>query len=157
MVTSESTIPSDLQLAFLADRVVNSLASQREFTDADKEIFRKARELLHDALGGSEVVRTGQLHVRAAEQLGVYGLTLHAYASLAHNRKKIQKDDIQQVINAFRQDLEELASGTTKTADSIGILKEFFSYMRDISLQNDVTAFDEVSIGNRGSYGIIYR
>lgn len=156
MVTRGSTIPADLQLAFLADRMVNSLASQREFSDADKEVFKKAKALLDDALDGSEVVKTGQLHMRAAEHLGAYGLTLHAYASLAQSQRRSEKEDIQQVLRTFRQELDDLASGISKPVDRINTLKEFFTFMRDIGLQNDKVAFDEVSIGNRGSHGIAY-
>jgi len=156
MVMRGSTIPSDLQLAFLADRVVNSLASQQGFLDTDKEVFKKAKVLLDDALNGSEVVKTGQLHVRAVEHLGAYGLTLHAYASLAQSHKRSEKEDIQQVLKTFRQELDDLVSGIPKPVDRIGILKEFFTFVRDISLRNDMIAFDEVRIGNRSSHGIAY-
>jgi len=156
MATRGSTISADLQLAFLADHTVNSLASQREFSDADKEVFKKAKALLDDALHGSEVVKTGQLHMRATEHLGAYGLTLHAYASLAQSQKSREKEDIQQVLRTFRQELDDLASGISKPVDKINTLKEFFTFMRDIGLRNDMVAFDEVRIGNRGSHGIAY-
>lgn len=152
----EGIISSDLQLAFLADRVANSLSSRASFSERDKEVLKKAKLLLDDALHGSEVLETGQLQARAAEQLGAYNLTVHAYAALAQSHKMSQKDDIQEVIKTFQEDLSDFIAGAVANRDKINLLHEFFSYVRDICLRHDVIAFDEVSIGNRGSHGVIY-
>lgn len=155
MYARQYIISSGSQLAFLSDRVVNSLSGQRQFSEKDKQVFEKAKLLLDSALDGSEILRTGQLQARAVEQLSAYGLTVHAYAALAQNRKTSQKEDLQQVIRAFLEDLGDLVAGTVKDTDRIEMLREFFAFMRDISLRSDMLAFDKVSIQRRGSYGII--
>ena len=145
--TREHVISPHLQLSFLSDRVVNLLSGECPFSYRDKQVFEKAMRLLDSALDGSEIVRTGRLKAGATTHLGVYGVTVHTYAALAQNRKMSQREDLQQVIKSFRQDLDDLAQGTAKDKDRIQIVKEFFTLMRDISLRSDRLTFDKVKIG----------
>ncbi len=154
MSMNKNTVSSCTQLAFIADRVVNSLDSKKGYSDTDRWVFKQAKKLLDDVLTGREVMNTGKLQARAVELLGAYGIALNAYAALAASKKATQKEDIQKVMSAFREDLDELSSGADNEGRNLNVIRDFFSFVRDISLKSDENTFDRVNIGTNFSYGI---
>lgn len=155
MPVNETTISGETQLAFLADRVFNSLSKGTSFSGNDRIVFRQAIKLLDDALNGHQVLVTGQLQRRAVESLGAYGMTLNAYATLAQRTKATRKEDIRKVISDLRQEMDDLASGVAKSDPDIARIREFFRLMREISLSRNADRFDTVTIGLKFCYGSI--
>jgi|WetSurMetagenome_2_1015567.scaffolds.fasta_scaffold26295_3 hypothetical protein len=147
MPIRESLMKPDIELAFLADRVINSLSSNEGYSENDRIVFKKAKDLFSKAIDGQEVLATGQLRAKALELLGAYNMTLNAYAALAESRRASQKEDIKSVINELRNDMDDLASGIGKQSTRIETIREFFSFIKDISARSNLETFDKVKIG----------